>query len=365
MFGPSSHWKQSACHVPGCPGRQETGAELDRESLATTFFSSQLEDRKISKRSLKGKLIWPSEAREWLSKNCMKLMRRLRRKIGKREILKLLFERSIKNLNLSDFSHIKQVDGQIRLKETNLACLENWYWETGSSKKIMQGIAKKLKNWEEFVSKKLIEQDKQDLMHCVCNNRGILRLWVRWWLRFGNYRTKWIPCQMQENFRSWIREQLWSDPRSWSNFYDSESQNFAVLRFWIAARHKMVRVLREAFWSTTCSRRTAIYNLPHWKEFGIFTSGIETWYFRERWKENHWIRRFHHFTSKVKVECWIILVEHISSVVWWIIREFIYGIEFWKISWPWNFKAGRSTSELERTFCAVPIRQTERTHQRR
>ena len=50
-------------------------------------------------------------------------------------------------------------------------------------------------NWEVFVAKKLIEQDKQELMNCVCNKRG----WVKWWLRFGNYRTKWIPCQMWEN----------------------------------------------------------------------------------------------------------------------------------------------------------------------
>ena len=37
-----------------------------------------------------------------------------------------LFERSIKNLNLSDFSYNKQVDGQIRVKETKLACMKNW-----------------------------------------------------------------------------------------------------------------------------------------------------------------------------------------------------------------------------------------------
>ena len=41
--------------------------------------------------------------REYLSKNCLKLRLRLRREIGKSEVLNLLFERSIKNLNLSDF----------------------------------------------------------------------------------------------------------------------------------------------------------------------------------------------------------------------------------------------------------------------
>ena len=49
----------------------------------------------------------------------------------------------MKNLNFSDFSYNKQVDEQIRLTETKLACMVNWNLELGSSKKIMQGIAKK------------------------------------------------------------------------------------------------------------------------------------------------------------------------------------------------------------------------------
>ena len=45
----------------------------------------------------------------------MKLRPKLRREIGEREILTPLFRRSIKSLNLIDFSFIKQVDGQIWL----------------------------------------------------------------------------------------------------------------------------------------------------------------------------------------------------------------------------------------------------------
>ena len=30
------------------------------------------------------------------------------------------------NLSLNDFSYIKQVDGQIKLKETKLACTDKW-----------------------------------------------------------------------------------------------------------------------------------------------------------------------------------------------------------------------------------------------
>ena len=41
---------------------------------------------------------------------------------------------------------------------------------------IMQEIAKKLKNCEKFVAKKQILLDKQELMNCLCINRGIIRL---------------------------------------------------------------------------------------------------------------------------------------------------------------------------------------------
>ena len=56
----------------------------------------------------------------------------------------LLYTRSIKNLDLNDFSYIKQVDEQIMLREIKLACMEKWNWEMGSSKKIMQEIPKKI-----------------------------------------------------------------------------------------------------------------------------------------------------------------------------------------------------------------------------
>ena len=49
----------------------------------------------------------------------------MRREIVKSNVRISFYERSIKSLNLSDFSHNKQVDGQIRLKVTKLACMEN------------------------------------------------------------------------------------------------------------------------------------------------------------------------------------------------------------------------------------------------
>ena len=50
-------------------------------------------------------------------------------------------------------------------------------------------------------------------------------------------------------------------------------------------------------------------------------------------EENRWIHQFLHLISKVEVTCWIKLVEPKLTVVWWIIREFFFGIESWIIFW--------------------------------
>ena len=57
-----------------------------------------LKDRIFTK-PLNGKLNWPCEERKWLSENCMKLRQKWRQKIGRREILTLLFMRSIRSSN--------------------------------------------------------------------------------------------------------------------------------------------------------------------------------------------------------------------------------------------------------------------------
>ena len=56
----------------------------------------------------------------------------MRREIGKSNVRISLFKRSIKNLNLTDFSYIKQVDGQMRLRETKLAL-----WRIGFEKQAL------------------------------------------------------------------------------------------------------------------------------------------------------------------------------------------------------------------------------------
>ena len=107
MFGPLRLWKQGACHVSSCSSFQEIGVQLDRESVAATTFSSQS----------KGKT-----SRDLNVVHSLKDRENLRR----REILTLFFRRSIRNLNLSGCSYMKQVDGQIKVKETKLSCIENW-----------------------------------------------------------------------------------------------------------------------------------------------------------------------------------------------------------------------------------------------
>ena len=163
----------------------------------------------------------------------MKLRLRLRREIGKREILKLLFERSIKNLDLNNSTYIKQVDGQIRLKETTFACVESWNWETGSSKKRSckelsrnWRIEKNLlrRNWSSKTRKNWRTEESIDCESDDGSNSGFTE------------QSKFL-VRFKRILRSWNREQLWRDPRSWSNFYDSEFQDFATLRFWIAAKY--------------------------------------------------------------------------------------------------------------------------------
>ena len=223
-------WKQSVSHVLGRLGPQEIGAELMRESVATTLFSSQSKgkrdrdtlcirwERENLQNIFERKGDFAVRGGEKLSKYCIKLRLRLRREIGKGEIPTLLLERSIKNLNLNDFSYIKQVHGQIRLRETKLTCMEIWNWEIGSSKKIMQGIAKNSKNWEKICCEEIDQaiqarieglslQQHRESFDCESNggsNSG-----------FTKQSKFFVICK--RILRSWIREQLWSDPRSRSN----------------------------------------------------------------------------------------------------------------------------------------------------
>ena len=87
-------WKQWPESVDSRASIQATGVNVDGESVVATIFSSQSKGKrdrdqnvvhssrqKISRKSLNGKLTQPSEEREWLSKNCVKLRLQSRQEI--------------------------------------------------------------------------------------------------------------------------------------------------------------------------------------------------------------------------------------------------------------------------------------------
>ena len=133
-------------------------SELDRESVATTLFISQSNGKRDRETNVVHSL-WDRENLQKILERKVHLAVRGERRLaeivsswgwgwGEKLVKHLIlhFRRSIKNLNVSDFSYIKQVDGQIRLRGTKLACMENWNWRIDSFEKIEQKIAETLKN---------------------------------------------------------------------------------------------------------------------------------------------------------------------------------------------------------------------------
>ena len=135
-------------------------------------------DREIIQKIFERKVDSDVRRERMVQQNCMKLWLKLRQEIGRREILTSLFMISVRNLNLNDSRYIKQVDGQIWIREVKISLCRESEFRNLLFQKIMQGISKKLKNWEEFVAKKLIKQGKQELKNCLCNKRGTLWPWV-------------------------------------------------------------------------------------------------------------------------------------------------------------------------------------------
>ena len=194
-------------------------------------------------------------------------------------------------------------------------------------------------------------------MNYLCNKRGILHPWVKWWLRFGNYRPKWIRCPMQENFQDFE-----SGSSSGATHVPDrtsailESQKLAAMRFWIPAWYtKLYGIVQETFLNDHLLkndyllRYSTTQRIWHHPSLGLRIDTTETER-KERveWKENRWVRRFNHLTSKVGVVCWIILVELMLTMVWWIVRESQFSEwnlgEFLTL---WNCKAGKVNFRTE------------------
>ena len=104
-------------------------------------------------------LTWLFDINAQFRDDCLELKRTWKQESGKRVVLIWLFMKPIENLSLKDWCCIKLINGLIRLREKGALYVENWKWETDYSMKVVQGLAKKLKNCEEFVAKTQIEPD--------------------------------------------------------------------------------------------------------------------------------------------------------------------------------------------------------------
>ena len=124
---------------------------------------------------------------------------------------------------------------------------------------------------------------------------------------------------MREDFFTILNQggQFWSDPRSWSRLlrFQSKFQNLAALWLWISAMiQRIVQVSWETFFERPPAQEGRSATIFHDSKNLASSSrdlrlDISETARREKWKENRWTRRLNHFSSKVKVECWIIPVE--------------------------------------------------------
>ena len=106
-------------------------------------------------------------------------------------------------------------------------------------------------------------------------------------LKVKIYKTKKIPCQMQESFflRSWNSEQLWSDPRSQSTFYNSQFCRDSGLPHTVrnimgTSGNVFERLLAPA------GRTSTVFNNS--QNLGIFFSRIGIWCWRKCGKIGDW-----------------------------------------------------------------------------
>ena len=185
----------------------------------------------------------PSAERDRLSKKCLKLRLKLRQEIGRREAF-LEINQEFEN----DFSYIKQVDGQIRLRETKSACigelaLRNRLFQEDHARDCHEIEESRRICCEETDRARQARIDELSMHQeesyvCESINDSDAKI---------TQQSK-LLVRRERILRSPIREQLWSNPRSRSNLYYYESQN--LCRTVILVSHvirKMVRILQETF----------------------------------------------------------------------------------------------------------------------
>ena len=92
----------------------------------------------ISMSILNRKLNWLFKENAELRKDYVRLRQKWTWEIENEEMLIYPSMKPIENSNLKDWSCIRRINGQIRLREKRLIYVENWKWETESSKKVAQ-----------------------------------------------------------------------------------------------------------------------------------------------------------------------------------------------------------------------------------
>ena len=223
-------------------------------------------------------------------------------------------------------------------------------------------------------------QEIEDLRRICCEEVNWARQvkndeWVNWWLKYGMYRTKYIPCPMQEN--SMILNQ--------GAALERPTFRIQLLRFWVPGPchgaildcceiHRIVRVLWETFLNDHLLKKdyplqsSTIQRISHvplrdWDLIPPIQQGKE----RMEWKGNRWIRRLNHLTSKAAVECYPILVELNFTMVWliiqelllrnWILEKMFDPMEFQ--SWKTNFRAEVCLKTADPQVTMLSIKEVE------
>ena len=133
-----------------------------------------LEREKISRKSLNGKLTQPSEERERLSKNCVKLRLKSRQEIWKNadtvfQEIKQEFESQ--RFQLHQASRWADQARRDKISLYGELELRNMLFQEDHARDCQE-----IEVLRRICCEDKIEQDKQELMNCVCIKRGIVRL---------------------------------------------------------------------------------------------------------------------------------------------------------------------------------------------
>ena len=247
---------------------------------------------RISAKSLSGKLNWPSEERNWLSKKRRSWGRRGSQTLGKE---KLGYR--------SSWDHQELESQRFQLQQAS-----RWADQAQRDEVSLYGELE-LRNrlFQESQAKDC--QEIEELRRICCEDADRARQpridessvhQERKPTTVGQLLTQIQELPSKANSLSDARE--FYDPESGSStgatHVPSQLSTFLSLRtlprrdFWIAARYmECYEYFRKRFGTTICSRRTVLYNLQQFKKFSIVFSIIETWCYRNYKDKREWNER--------------------------------------------------------------------------